>query len=192
MPPKAKISRDMIVDAAFTIAREAGAESINARSVAQKLGCSTQPVMHHFPRVEELRRAAFEATDAFHTSFLMQPVSGMESITETIGLNYIRFAVEETNLFRFLFQSGFALESSLPQLLDAPHLAPVLDAMQAEMQLSPEQLREVFLTLAFCVHGYASIVANSAMEYDESAAAGLLEQVYRGAMLALKEEAEYV
>ena len=45
MPPKAKITREMIVDAAFAIAREAGAETINARTVAERLKCSTQPVL---------------------------------------------------------------------------------------------------------------------------------------------------
>lgn len=40
--PKAKISEDMIVDAALQVAREEGAESINARTVAERLNCSTQ------------------------------------------------------------------------------------------------------------------------------------------------------
>ena len=46
MPPKVKVTKDMVIDAAFEIAREAGAENINARTVAKKLNCSTQPVMY--------------------------------------------------------------------------------------------------------------------------------------------------
>ena len=45
MPPKAKISKEMIVNAALEIARLTGAENINARTVSQKLNCSTQPIM---------------------------------------------------------------------------------------------------------------------------------------------------
>lgn len=41
MPPRAKITKEMIVDAAFEVARESGAEHINARTISQKLGCST-------------------------------------------------------------------------------------------------------------------------------------------------------
>lgn len=48
MPPKAKITKNMIIDAAFQVVREAGVESINARTVAERLNCSTQPVMYHF------------------------------------------------------------------------------------------------------------------------------------------------
>ena len=52
MPPKAKVTKDMIIDAAFNVVREAGAENINARTVAKKLKCSTQPVMYHFETIE--------------------------------------------------------------------------------------------------------------------------------------------
>ena len=55
MPPKVKITKEMIIDAAFEIARSEGAENINARTVSKKLGCSTQPVMYHFKRSEERR-----------------------------------------------------------------------------------------------------------------------------------------
>ena len=48
MPAKAKVTKEMIVDAAFAIAREAGVERINARTVSERLHCSTQPVMYHF------------------------------------------------------------------------------------------------------------------------------------------------
>ena len=53
MPPKVKVTKDMVIDAAFEIAREAGAENINARTVAKKLNCSTQPVMYHFATSEK-------------------------------------------------------------------------------------------------------------------------------------------
>ena len=56
MPAKAKVTKEMIVDAAFAIAREAGAENINARTVSERLHCSTQPVMYHFATMEELKR----------------------------------------------------------------------------------------------------------------------------------------
>lgn len=51
MPPKVKITKEMIIDAAFEIARSEGAENINARTVSKKLGCSTQPVMYHFKTI---------------------------------------------------------------------------------------------------------------------------------------------
>ena len=63
MPPKIRISKDMIIDAAIAIVRQNGFESINARSVAQILHCSTQPVMYHFETIDGLKRAAFARAD---------------------------------------------------------------------------------------------------------------------------------
>lgn len=56
MPAKAKVTKEMIIDVAFEIARESGAENINARTVAERLHCSTQPVMYHFSTIDELKR----------------------------------------------------------------------------------------------------------------------------------------
>lgn len=57
MPAKVKATKEMIIDAAFAIARETGAENINARTVSERLNCSTQPVMYHFATIEKLKRS---------------------------------------------------------------------------------------------------------------------------------------
>ncbi len=187
MPPKAKITKEMVIDAAFEVTRAEGAENVNARTVAKKLGCSTQPVMYHFSKIEDMKKAVYEKSNWFHTEYLMN-VDPREDVLLGIGLNYIRFAVEEPNLFRFLFQSGFAVENSVLQMVEAEELKPVLSAMQEEIKLNEAQTKEIFLTLALFVHGYASIIANNSLEFDEAVAATHLERVYMGARLALQEE----
>ena len=189
MPPKPKITREMVIDAAFEVARKTGAENINARTVSKKLNCSTQPVMYHFATIEELRKAAYTKTDNYHTEYLMNIPETQEDIMLGIGVNYIRFAVEEPNLFRFLFQSGFAVENSLLEMINSKELIPVISAMQEEMDMmNMEQTKEVFITLAMFVHGYASIITNNSLEYDEKLIAKHLERVCTGAILAMQEE----
>lgn len=188
MPPKPKITRDMVVSAAFDIARKAGAENINARTVSEKLNCSTQPVMYHFATIEELKRAAYEKTDKYHSEYLMNIPKTQENAMLGMGLNYIRFAVEEPNLFRFIFQSGFVLENNLLEIINSDDLIPILSVMQEEMKLNIEQTKEVFITLALFVHGYASIIVNNSLEYDEKLIATHLKRVYTGAVLTIKEE----
>lgn len=187
MPPKAKITKEMVIDAAFEVARVSGAENINARTVSNKLGCSTQPVMYHFAKIEDMKRAVYEKICWFHTEYLMN-VNPQEEVMLGIGLNYIRFAVEEPNLFRFLFQSGFAVENSVLEMIDSEELVPVLSAMQEEMKLNVDQTKEVFLTLALFVHGYASLIANNSLEFEKAVVATHLRRVYLGAILALQEE----
>ena len=182
--PKAKVTRDMVVEAAFAVARAAGAEQVNARTVSEKLGCSTQPVMYHFATIEALKRAVYAKADRYHSDYLMET----EDLPLGIGLKYIRFAIEELHLFRFLFQSGFAVEGSLPEMLDSAELEPILSAMQGVLGLGAGQTKEVFLTVALFTHGYASIIANNRLEFDEAAVSKHLERVWEGAVLAAQEE----
>ena len=188
MPPKPKITKKMVIDAAFEIAREAGWENINARTVSSKLNCSTHPVMYHFATIEELKLAAFERADQFHSEYLMNVSGNEDEIMLGIGLNYIRFAVDEPNLFRFLFQSGYAEGNSLLEMINSEGLTPVLSAMQQGMNLDLDQTKEVFITLAMFVHGYASIMANNSLAFDEKLIAKHLERVYTGAISAIHEK----
>lgn len=184
--PKAKITKEMVTDAAFEVTRVMGAENVNARTVSEKLGCSTQPVMYHFAKIEELKRTVYEKADAFHTERLMD-IDPDKGVMLSIGLNYIRFAVREPNLFRLLFQSGFAVENSLLEMISSEELKPVLAVMQRAMEMSEKQTKEVFATIALFAHGYASIIANNSLEYDEKTVSADLTRAYRGAVLAARE-----
>ncbi len=187
MPPKAKITKEMVINAAFEVARAEGAENVNARTVSQKLGCSTQPVMYHFAKIEDMKKAVYAKADGFHTQYLMT-VPPEEDVLSGIGLNYIRFAIEEPNLFRFLFQSGFVAENSVSQMMDSEELEPVISAMQCAAALNREQTKKAFLILSMFTHGYASLIANNAFEYDEETMKAHLEMAFRGAVLAVQED----
>ena len=188
--PKAKISREMVIDAAFDIARCGGIENVNARTVAERLGCSTQPVMYHFTRIEEMKRAVYDKAELYHSEYLMNIQNPADGIMLGIGLNYIRFAIHEPHLFRFLFQSGYAVENSLIEMVDSEGLKPILGMMSGAMKMNLSQTKEVFLTIAMFAHGYASIIANNSLEFDERTVAGHLERAYRGAVLAVREDHE--
>ncbi len=187
MPPKVRVTAEMSVDAAVEVVRQSGFERVNARTVSGQLHCSTQPVMYHFSTIDSLKRAAYRRTDRLHSEYMMNTPPGQDPILG-IGLNYIRFAVEEPQLFRFLFQSGYAQENSLLEMVDSEELVPVLAAMQEGSGLSKQQTRNVFITVALFVHGYASIIANNHLEYDEKLIAEHLERTWNGAVLAAAQE----
>ena len=187
MPPQTRITKDMIIQAAVAVARQSGHESINARTVSEQLRCSTQPVMYHFSTIDAMKRAAYAQVDHLHSEFLMTIPPEQDPILG-IGLNYIRFAVEEPQLFRFLFQSGYAEENNLLEMVDSEGLAPVLAAMQEGAGLSMEKSRDVFITVALFAHGYASLIANNHLEFDEKLIAEHLERTWSGAVLAAEQE----
>jgi AcrR family transcriptional regulator len=179
----------MIIHAAVEVVRQNGFENINARTVAGQLHCSTQPVMYHFTTIDSLKRAAYVQADQMHSEYMMTIPPEQDPVLG-IGLNYIRFAVEEPQLFRFLFQSGYAEENSLLEMIDSEELVPVLAAMQEGAGLSMEKTKQVFLTVALFAHGYASIIANNGLEYNEKLIAEHLESAWNGAILAAAQEGE--
>ena len=187
MPPKTRVTEDNIIKAAIEVIRQSGFEKINARTVSEQLHCSTQPVLYHFSTIDNLKKAAYRQADQLHTQYIMNTPPGQDPILG-IGMNYIRFAVEEPQLFRFLFQSGYAEENTFLDMVDSEKLVPVLSAMQEGAGLSRQKTRDVFITVALFAHGYASIIANNRLEFDEKLIAKHLEHAWNGAVLAATQE----
>ena len=185
MPKSPRISRNMIVEAAFDLVRTDGAAALNARAVAARLGCSTQPVLYSFKTMDEIREAAYEIADKYHTAYIM-PEDTDENPMLALGLNYVRFGQEEKNLFRFLFQTDKFGGKDVAALMADPGLSEILGIMAAGLKADPEQAREMFLTF-FCVaHGMASLLANNSMAFDEGQCKKMLENVFFGMIAAGK------
>lgn len=188
MAPRAKITREMIIEEAFRIAQEKGIEKVTARSISERLHCSTQPVLYYFSTVEEIKGEVYRKADRYHSAYLTSMERDYGNPMLTIGMNYIRFAMEERNLFRFLFQSDEFTGKGLSDLMDSDELLPVLDVLRKELNSSKEEAKEVFGTLAVFVHGYASLFANNAMICEEAKLIDALNKVFCGAVSVLKEK----
>ncbi len=52
-----------------------------------------------------------------------------------IEMNYIRFAIKETNLLRFLFQSNEFSGVGMLDLLETEELLPILTVLQNELNM---------------------------------------------------------
>lgn len=186
MPPIAKISKEMIVDAGFDIARQYGIENVNARTVSEKLGCSTQPVMYHFKKIEDMKKAVYQKADQYHTAYIMN-IQGDNPMLE-MGLSYIRFAQEEKNLFRLLFQSNEFSGKSVSELINADDSIPLLTVLSKAADISLTQAGAIFKLLFLFVHGFASMYANNFLEYDEEIIRADLQRVFAGVMYGVKED----
>ena len=175
MPRSASITKEAILEGAFRLIRERGHEALTARNLASLLGCSTQPILYQFPSMDALKELAYQRADAFHSAYILEAEDLLG-----IGIRYIRFAEEEAQLFRFLFQSGRFSGLSLEDLIRAPETAGLLSAVSAEESLPPEEAAAFFEPLAALVHGYASLIANNGMHYDEDAIRNTLITIAEG------------
>ncbi len=184
MPPKTKITKDMIIDSAFEIARTEGAENINARTISEKLRCSTQPVMYHFKKIEDIKRAAYQKANGFHSVYIADIHS--DNPMKEIGILYIRFAVEEKNLFRFLFQSNEFSGKTIYELINAEELQPIIAILSQQVKVSTEQAKVIFRSLFLFAHGYSTMFANNEMTYDEETVSSDLDLIFDGVVYKLK------
>lgn len=186
MPPKAKITKEMIVDVAFGIIQREGVDKVTARSISQQLNCSTQPVLYHFATVEDIKKAVYKKADAYHSDYLMNMENDYGDPMLTMGMNYINFARKERNIFQFLFQSNEFSGASILELLEMEEILPILTMLQHELELELDEVKEVFSTLFIFVHGYASLYANNTMIYEEANVISAIEKVFEGAICVLK------
>lgn len=187
MPAKAKVSKEMIIDAAFEVAKEAGAENINARTVSQKLGCSTQPILYQFERIEDVRIAAHKKGTEFHINYVTNLSGKYERPMLEMGMRYIQFAVEEKNLFRFLFHSNYYTEGNLSDWLTEEKLGSVFSVLKIQANANVQQAYNIFSQIFLVTHGIASLLANNTMIYDEAYCIKKLSNAYFGAMSLMKE-----
>ena len=109
MPAIKKVSREDIIDAAVEVLREGGFSAVNARSVAQKLGCSTQPTYFSFRNMSELKQALTDRATEMHKTRVrdsLRACEGIDTRYSSYGMGFVRFAAEEKQLFRWLYIDG--------------------------------------------------------------------------------------
>ena len=162
MSRKPATTREDMIEGAFQLIRKEGMTALTARRLAEELKCSTQPIMYQFPNLNDLRELVYEKADRFHTEYILQDGDFLE-----IGLRYIRFASEEGNLFRFLFQSGRFDGFNISQITREGADVEVISAAARDLELPQKDALDFFEILFSMVHGYGSLIANNALEYDE-------------------------
>lgn len=104
MAPRSKFTRQELIDASFKIVRERGSDALTAKAIADELHISTRPIFTCFGSMDEVRREVRAAAEALYDRYTAEgfrqhvPFFGF-------GMQYIRFAKEEPELYRLLFLS---------------------------------------------------------------------------------------
>ncbi len=159
MPAAKKVSKDEIVDAAVEVLRDGGFSSINARSVAKKLGCSTQPIYFSFKNMDELKSALTKRAIEMHTQRVRNSLhvhEGNDSRYSSYGMGFIKFAAEEKQLFRWLYLDGKQLGPYQNDIL----LTEVIRVIQEEYGYSEDVARRLHQDMIYFSYGLA-ILANT-------------------------------
>ena len=159
MPAVRKVSKEQIIDAAVDVLRDDGFSAINARSVAKKLGCSTQPIYFSFRNMEELKAALTERAIQMHTQRVrdsMRIHEGNDSRYSSYGMGFVKFAAEEKQLFRWLYLEGEQLGPYQNDVLTSE----VISVITEEFGYEEDVARRFHQDMVYFTYGLA-ILANT-------------------------------
>lgn len=176
MPPKAKITKDMILHTVLDITRETGFETVNARSVAGKLQCSTRPIFTCYENMEELKKDFLN----FAYEYYLQYVSSFSSSEQVIPslllpLSYIEFAAEETHLFKLLFMNDMDLNmAEAKDFYNEADNEKRAAAFSETIGVELERAKVIFLDLFLYTHGIAVLTAAGKIAFDRGNAEKML------------------
>ena len=169
MTRKATISREMILDAALNILIRDGYAAVNVKTIAKELGCSTQPVVWHFENMEGLRSALSEYAREYAARKAVSDSRNKIESFEFLGRSYVKMALKERNLFKFLYLG----ESPMGKPYDLKGIArdkknkEMISKIAEQTGLNEEQvIRFVRNTLIYS-HGIATMVATGVFKGTE-------------------------
>lgn len=175
MARKESISKQMILDTAFEMAREEGLANITARHVAERANCSTQPIFRSFASMEELTDEVYaRAISFFQDYYTLFP--RLEKLPFcNLGMAYLAFAREEKELFRMLFVPDQP-RKSLYEILNGPS-----ENVKAEIQRAAtngcKDPGGLFMKMWIFIHGAACMSMTGDYDLTDQETRKMLENI---------------
>ncbi len=185
MPPKIKVTKEAILDAAIDIVKEHGIESLNARNLAKELGCSVQPIFRVFSSMEELKKAVVTKVSEIYYKYLSDSISQEDQLVG-LELAYIRFAQEQKNLFRLLHMSDRLAISKTDEFTSVGINHEIIEAMAQMTGLTLEQATILYTGTFFTAHGIASMLATNHCTLKKEEIRNIIENVFDGLVTKLR------
>lgn len=189
MPPKAKFTREEIINAAFETIRTEGLDALTARSLGDKLGSSARPLFTLFGSMDEIRREAISKARELYDKYVSEGLK-MTPAFKGVGTAYIRFAAEQPKLFSILFmreQTELPTKESVLGLIDG-NVEAILQSVIDSYGLAREDAKLLYLHLWIYSHGIAVLLATKVCSFTPSEISEMLTQVCMGLLKKLKTE----
>ena len=186
MPTKIKISKDMILDAAFEIVRKDGMEKLSNRELASKLKCSIRPIYYQFENVEEMQKELYLKIEQYFYKFILDNMVEEIPKYKQVGINYIKFAKKEKKLFQTLFMTDVGLTPDAFVLKAGEDYKEIEKLIKISANIKEEDIRDFHTKMWIFCHGIATLVANDTIKLTDNQIQDLLSYEFQALML-LKE-----
>lgn len=178
MPSSPKIPKETILQNALEMLIEDGYSSINIKTLAKRIGCSTQPISWHFGNMENFRNALTEYAMNYANNKMLSASSGMSAFSN-VGIGYIDIAFDEPNLFRYLYMNGESgyHAGGFEMLTDADTNSEMLEQIANQLDTTTDKIREFFSNTIIYTHGLACFVVSGLIKSTKEE---LYEMVKKG------------
>ena len=178
MARKETITRDYLFNTAFEMLREEGIENITARKLANRAGCSTQPIFRLYSNMEELWKELYErAVDYFEQYYNDAKLYDLTPFVN-LGIAYIQFAVEEKHLFQMLFLVNNRYGKSLYEIIDGDTGNVEKEVAKAKDE-GCKNTEELFKKMWIFIHGSACMSITGDYNQETEETIQLLKNVYK-------------
>ena len=172
MPAKKQITKEKILAASVKILKKDGMEAVNVKRLAKELNCSTQPVYLSFSGMDELRMELASMAVQEFEHIISQKNDGKQA--SLYGMDYIHFAQEEPELFRFLFMRAHAFDEMKQAL--KPVIERSVEKLMKEYGLDYEEAEYFHDQLWMHTHGIATMIATGFCNWNLKKVEGMLEE----------------
>lgn len=190
MPPKQRVTKEMILEKAFQIASESGIEAVTARSVAKEVGCSIQPIFSQFATMEDLRQETFE----YVAEQLMEEVLSFKDAPDSFAKTtmwVLHLAQNRPHLFHLLYLSNsYVSKNLLDVMLAYDSNQEMLAKMMVTYDLEREVCKDILVKGFLLLHGIATMVCTNHMDFSDEQVAGMMKDTVSDIVRGAKERKE--
>lgn len=186
MAPRNKFSRDEMIEKAVRVVRKQGIGALTAKSLANELGVSTQPVFTCFHTIEEVRREVVNAAKILYDDYVKEGLCNDIPFLG-FGMHYIRFAKEEPELYRLLFLSTDQSEGNSAFEEMNASLELVTDSMQETYHIDAKTAERYFRDMWLVAHSLATLIVTGSCPYTDQEIGRILTGFSIGHCMAIKE-----
>lgn len=183
MPTNVRITKDMILDTAFDIVRSGGIKEVSNREIASRLGCSIRPIYYQFKNTDELKGELYKKIEKYFYTYLMNNMNKDIPPYKQVGINYIKFAKEESNLFKILFMSETNLLPLGFVTKNEEDFNEIAKLIKFSTKLSDEDIKTFHIKMWLFTHGIASLSASNTVVFSDEQIKSLLSYEFQALML---------
>ena len=178
MPPKAKYTREEIIDIAYESVRKYGEEFLSARNLAAALGTSTAPIFTAFSGIDEIFSEVAKKAVQYYSEYISDGLSGNLPF-KGAGLKYIAFAKEEPHLFRMLFMREETEEPFSHYFPGGEKNEPVIRGVICDSyHVNEDRAKKIYNHMAVYAHGLAVLYAQGRCVFTDEDVSAMLSEVF--------------